>query len=189
MFDPEDFSLKRFSGEKINSELVFEGPYSNKSGLRRKLLKRLRGPSKSVLGIRDADFLWKGVQPRERNFSPKKFSEVEKDLEIELKDNKAHFVLENDVHKIEGSLTAFETPENKLKLLILFEIETKKHDLYCENVSIEFPGFEKKGNLLKRSNIKVSLKNSIVKKDKFDLSLSANWTHAGIYKGKLEVKN
>lgn len=187
VFDTDKFGLESVGGKRIGSELIFKGPYSKRSKAKKGILNLMRGNKKFLLGLRDIDFIWSGIKPRKRDFKDKGFSEVDKKVNIDIRDSKANFEIETDIHKIEGYLEAFEE-ENKVEIRIPFEIKTKKHDLYCNRVYFRFPEFSNKGEHLEKGKIEVEMNNlSEISEETIDITKSSNWTQGGIFKGELSI--
>ncbi|MEA3458401.1 MAG: hypothetical protein U9R21_06955, partial [Candidatus Thermoplasmatota archaeon] len=117
-----------------------------------------------------------------------------KTMGIQIDKDSAKGHCETDLHRIELTVTSIKKGE---KLHIFFDslvIKVLDHDLSCKQVL--FPLIGKK--LEKKSNEQLHFDGfsirgdfkSVVTTDEFtavDQTLSTNWTHGGMYKGKFEI--
>lgn len=188
VFDMDKFGLESLAGIRINSQLFFEGPYSKRAKTKSKILEMMRGDKKVLLGLRDLDFVWSGIKPRKREFDVEGFSEVVKRSKINVEDSEADFRVESDIHRIEGSLKAYNNSD-KAEVVIDFQIKTKKHDIYCNKVFFKFPGFEEDNGTLRKENLGIRTDDLAKASDEvLDLTMSSNWTQGGIFNGKLVIE-
>lgn len=180
-FDLEKFGFAKIREDTISQELMFKGPYSRRSRLRSKILSKMRKINYSV-ALKDVKSLWKGIKPKDISYSSKSFSDVDKTIETSIEDGRCVFSIDADIYIIEGEARINE--ENFFE--VEFEISTSIHDLICEKVVIE-TNKDKESD--PQEDNRINLENSELTEEGFDISRKGNWTHGGLYRGKIVADN
>ena len=200
-FDFQNYKIVFIKGVELNDygiSISFYDPYSLKNKLIRKVKKYLRGRvGKFILGISDAKYFLKGVHSGKSSETIKiRPFEIHKKkaMGVQIEGSSAHGYCETYIHRIEFTINSKKEGE---KLHIIFDpliIKVLDHDLSCNQVFFPIIGrkLEKKVNNQLDFNgfiVKGDFKN-VVTTDEFtavDQTLSTNWTHGGIFKGKFEI--
>lgn len=185
VFDLEKMGFSSINGSNENHELVFEGPYSRKSTWRSKIFSKMRY-SKFLLAPKDLKYLWSGIRPQERDRRGEKFSDVEKNIETEQRNGRVLFEVDTEIYSFEGEVSRFQDGQEELFSVDL-SVTSSKHDLLCDSVILKTDIFPENG-VLEEQGYSLSLERSEDSEKGFDLSRQANWTHAGIYMGELELR-
>lgn len=200
-FDFEKCKVVFLKGAGLNDygiSFSFYDPYSLKNKIVRTMKKYLRGGvGKFVLGILDTKYFLKGVYGNKPSDTVKVRSfekHKKKTINVQIDGDSAKGYCETDIHRVEFTITSIKKGK---KLHIFFDpliIKVLDHDLSCKQVL--FPLIGKK--LEKKSNKQLHFDGfsirgdfkSVVTTDEFtavDQTLSTNWTHGGMYKGKFEI--
>jgi hypothetical protein len=174
IFDLESFGFTEIEGEKIGQNLIFGNAYGAREKIKSRVLTELR-KSKFLMAPKDTKYLWKGVRPGKTSGKAKKFQDIDKNIDAEEEQEKVKFRVETDIYDIEGEA---KNPESGPE--IDFKITTDKHDLRTDKVLLE-------SNSELPEDVELLLENSESVENGFDISRKANWTHAGVYKGKLQL--
>jgi len=200
-FDFEKCKVVFLKGAELNDygiSFSFYDPYSLKNKIVRTVKKYLRGGvGKFVLGISDVKYFLKGVY-RDKPSDIIKICPFEKHkkkaMDVQIDGDSAHGHCETNIHRIEVTIAAVEKGS---KIHIFFDpliIKVLDHDLSCKQIlfpligkklekkskkQLHFDGFSIKGDF-----------KSLFTTDEFtaaNQTLSTNWTHGGMYKGKFEL--
>ena len=176
-FDLEKFGFTRVKGEDKDQGLVFRGPYSRKSRLKSRLSSGLRR-SKFLMAPKDLSYIWTGIKPKDLSLEEKKFSEVDKEIELNEEGDVIEFEVSTGIYNISGTV---KSGGDDGSVEVDFSMKSDTHDVLCEKVLLESEASGPEDGYL------FKLENSEKCDRGFDLSRKANWTHAGIYQGTLKL--
>lgn len=174
IFDLERFGFIEVKNEEIDQNLVFQGAYGAREKIKSHVLTELR-KSKFLIAPKDTRYLWTGVKPGKTSGKAKKFQDIGKTINTEEEENKVKFSVETEIYNIEGEAKNLASGPQ-----VEFKITTDKHDVQTDRVLLE-------SDSKLPEDVEIILENSETVEDGFDISRKANWTHAGVYKGKLQL--
>lgn len=183
VFDANRLGFTTLAGTPCTMDLCFGGPYTRRSQFRAELLRRLRG-HKMLLGVRDIDALWGGIQPEEYDYPLIPVSEVGADTTTTV-DDVPRFTLDTKIHNITGNIMV---NQESRTVHIPLTVRTNAHDISCNRVLLRTDPVTIDADTITVGGATLQMDGAHPADDGLDLSLAANWTHGGLYRGVLSAR-
>ena len=202
-FDVEKFKIVSVCNANLSSygiSISFFDPYSTWNRIKMKIKKLLRGRyGKFILGLGEIGHFIKGVEePKNRKrLKIKMFENVrKKDFGVEVENGSTVKVFcRTDLHRMESKIKGWFDGKS---FHILFDpviIEVLDHDLYCTKVLFPVIGSKlrssEEGKLVFDGFVlHMDFDDLVITEDftAIDQTLSTNWTHGGVYKGRFMIE-
>ncbi|MDY6778219.1 MAG: hypothetical protein SVU32_06110 [Candidatus Nanohaloarchaea archaeon] len=183
VFDPASMTFRQLFGQESEARLEFAGPHTWRSRTGSRITGLLRGHD-LLLGLSDLSYLWEGIRPEESRYTYRGVESFTNQPRIDVGET-ASFTVDTGVYTIEGEISGSEAEK---RLEIALSIVTERHDLRCDGVRFSMPGFTQESDQLRRGDVVARMEQAIPVSKGFDLSLSTNWTHGGIFEGEIVLE-